>query len=169
MTGPGQGRRIRRAHGALVLVALAALLAGGCQEQEFEPPDRAERVQQAETLFTAAGFDTIDWTSDEARLLEGNAIYSARCRQCHGPLGRGGTDYALERNLDVPSLVEPEWAYAGDLHGVRRRIFTGHPAGMPTWGQAGLTLREIDAVAFYILERLRPDVLEGGAEIPGGA
>lgn len=169
MSGSRQRRRTRRSRRALVLVALAAPLAGGCQEHEFEPPDRAERVQQAETLFTAAEFDTIEWASGEARLLAGNGVYSARCRQCHGALGRGGTDYALERNLDVPSLVEPEWAYAGDLHGVRRRIFTGHPAGMPTWGQAGLTLREIDATAFYILESLRPDVLEGGAEIPGGA
>jgi hypothetical protein len=40
---------------------------------------------------------------------------------------------------------------------VRRRIFTGHPAGMYTWGIAGISPREIDAVAHYILERLRPD------------
>jgi mono/diheme cytochrome c family protein len=46
---------------------------------------------------------------------------------------------------------------------VRRRIFTGHPAGMPTWGVAGIPAREIDAVAAYILEQLRPDVLGGGA------
>lgn len=168
MSGPGQGRRIRRSRCALAVVVLLAPLTGSCEEHEFEPPDRAERVQQAETLFTAAEFDTVEWTSEEARLVEGNAVYSARCRQCHGALGQGGTEYALERNLDIPSLVEPDWSYAGDLHAVRRRIFTGHPAGMPTWGQAGLTLREIDATAFYILEGLRPDVIEGGAEIPGG-
>jgi hypothetical protein len=33
---------------------------------------------------------------------------------------------------------------------------------MPTWGVAGITPREIDAVAFYILERLRPEMLGEG-------
>jgi hypothetical protein len=32
---------------------------------------------------------------------------------------------------------------------------------MPTWGVAGITLREMDAVTGYLLEVLRPEVLEG--------
>ena len=46
---------------------------------------------------------------------------------------------------------------------VRRRVFVGHVAGMPTWGVAGITQREIDAVSFYVLESLRPEVLGGGS------
>lgn len=153
--GPG-----RMLVGTLLLATMLSLSACG-GEQEFEPPDREARVEEAESLYSAALFDTVAWESDEVRSLEGNAVFAARCRQCHGPLGRGETDYAAERNLDMPSLVEPEWAYAGDLDAARRRIFTGHPEGMPTWGVAGISPREIDAVAFYILEVLRPEVLGG--------
>lgn len=144
------------------LVALLWLPALGCQEQEFEPPDRGERVEEAERVYSEALFDTIAWPSDSIRATEGNGVFSAKCRQCHGSFGRGGTEYAADRDLDVPSLVEPDWEYAGDPDAVRHRIFVGHPEGMPTWGVAGISPREIDATAFYILEWLRPDVLEGG-------
>ena len=143
----------------MLMVALAAC--GG--EHEFEPPDRAGQVAEAESLYRAARFDTVAWASDDTRALEGNVVFSTKCRQCHGPLGEGGTEYARERGLAVPSLVSPDWEYAGDLEAVRRRMFVGHPEGMPTWGVAGITPREIDAAAFYIVERLRPEVLgEGG-------
>lgn len=144
------------------LLAVAGSLAACGGEQEFEPPDREVRVQQADSLYAPALFDTVAWESEDVRSLEGNVVFAARCRQCHGPLGRGNTAYAEERNLDMPSLVEPEWSYAGDLDSVRRRIFTGHAEGMPTWGVAGISPREIDAVAFYILETLRPEVLGEG-------
>jgi hypothetical protein len=45
------------------------------------------------------------------------------------------------------------------MDSVRHRIFVGHAAGMPTWGVAGISPREIDGAAYYLLERLRPEVL----------
>ena len=107
-------------------------------------------------------WDTIAWQSEEQRALAGNEVFAARCRNCHGPLGRGGTEYAASRGVDVPSLVEPEWRMAGRPDSVRHRVFVGHVAGMPTWGVAGITQRDIDAVSFYLLESLRPEVLGGG-------
>lgn len=151
---------MRRAH---LAAALAALALTGCEKHEFEPPDRARQVAQADSAFSPALFDSLTWASREQRLQTGNEVYAAHCRKCHGPLGEGATEYARQRGLEVPSLVEPEWGYARDLEGARRRVFTGHPAGMPTWGVAGITPREIDAVSFYILEQLRPDVLGHGA------
>lgn len=139
---------------------LASLTA--CGEHHFDPPDRAAQVAAADSLIEAMLFDTVAWASEDARALEGNVVFSSSCRQCHGPLGRGGTEYAGERGLDVPSLVEEDWEYAESLEAARRRIFVGHPSGMPTWGVAGISPREIDAVAFYILERLRPEVLGEG-------
>lgn len=133
----------------------------GCGEHKFEPPSREERVEEAEELYSPALFDSIAWSDEEERALQGAVVFASECRNCHGRMGRGGTDYARGRGLDVPSLVEPEWQYAGKLEEARRRIFVGHPAGMPTWGVAGITPREIDAVAFYVLERLRPEVLDG--------
>jgi hypothetical protein len=60
-------------------------------------------------------------------------------------------------------LVAPGGPNAGHPDSVRHLIFIGHAHGMPTWGVAGLTDREVDAVAFYLTEVLRPEVLgEGG-------
>lgn len=151
---------------ARVLLALGAVAAlTGCQKHEFEPPDREAQVADAETLFSTSLFDSLTWESDEERHRVGNAVYAEQCRRCHGTLGEGGTDFARERDLDVPSLVEPGWAYENHHDSVRHRIFVGHAEGMPTWGIAGITPREIDASAHYILDVLRPDVLGGG---PGG-
>jgi mono/diheme cytochrome c family protein len=145
--------------GLLACVAATA----ACEEKRFDAPDRAERVEEAEALYSPAMFDTIAWASAEERLFVGNDVFGAHCRRCHGPFGEGDTPYARERGIEVPSLVEPEWEYEGDLDAVRRRIFAGHPAGMPVWGFGGTTLREIDAVAYYILEQLRPELLGAGA------
>lgn len=145
--------RLAMACAALTLSVLA------CEKHEFEPPSTEERVANAEEIFSQDLFDTIIWESPEARSLSGNVVFASKCRKCHGTMGTGGTAYALERNLDVPSLVEEGWELDGDLEGARHRMFVGHAAGMPTWGVAGISLREIDAVAHYVLDVLRPEVL----------
>lgn len=137
---------------------MALVLAAACGH-EFEPPDRGERVREAEAEYSPALFDTVTWTADQDRDFEGNEIYIDKCRNCHGPLGRGHTPYAQERRLEVPSLVEPNWAMAS-MDSLHKAIFVGHEEGMPIYGDGGITLREIDAVASYILNVLRPDVLE---------
>jgi len=140
-----------------VLLAATA----SCQKYEFEPPDRQERVQAAEVTYSPALFDTIAWDTDEARALEGSEVFAAKCRNCHGTLGEGDTEYGRMRKLTVPSLVEADWPYAASIDSVRHRIFVGHEAGMPTWGVAGITPREIDGVALYLLEHLRREMLGG--------
>ena len=146
---------MRRPRGlALLLLALAA---GAC-EHEFEPPDRAARVARADSLFATQAFDSLTWAEEEQRLTEGNLVYAEECRRCHGTLGMGTTDYARERDLDVPSLVERDWPMA-NVDSLRRKIFIGHESGMPIYGDGDLTLREIDATAGYILRMLRPEVL----------
>ncbi|NJD09582.1 MAG: c-type cytochrome [Gemmatimonadetes bacterium] len=143
------------------VLAVAALLSGACGGgHKFEPPSRDKQVAQADSLFSPALFDTIAWVSDSARTFEGNNVFAAYCRKCHGFDGRGGqTPYARNRGIVVPSLVSPGWPYGSDIDSVRRRIFEGHSAGMPTWGVAGISPREIDAVAHYILDDLRPEIL----------
>jgi len=144
----------------LFLVVAPTLLAGCKKEYHFEPPEEEERVAEAAVQLTAATFDTVRWDDDATRMQEGNGVYAAKCRRCHGTLGAGATEYAEQRGLDVPSLVEADWRWADSLGAVRDRVFTGHPGGMPTWGVAGISPREIDATAYYILNGLRPDVLE---------
>lgn len=153
---------MRRLHSPILTpaaVCALALAAAACQKHEFPPPDREQRTAQADTMFSEITFDTIAWVSDSARSIDGNNVYSATCRRCHGPLGKGGTEYARNRDLDVPSLVEPDADFDGDVAAVRHHIFVGHSAGMPTFGVSTLSLREIDAVAWYVINVLRPDAL----------
>lgn len=142
---------------AVVPVAVVIAACGG--DQKYEPPDREQRVAEASAAFDPGVFDTLSWTGDSARVVAGNRLYAAECRQCHGYLGSGDTEYARERGLDVPSLVEPDWRLADSVSAVRRSIYEGHTAGMPSWGVGRLTPRQIDAVAFYVLEQLRPKVI----------
>lgn len=143
-------------HAAAALCLAAGLAA--CGEHEFHPPDRGAQVAAADSMYSPTMFDTITWASDSLRLFEGNNTFGAECRRCHGYLGRGETDYAREHDIHVPSLVQRDWRFANDPEGLRKMIFTGH-AGMPTWGVAGISPREIDAVSYYVLHQLRPDVL----------
>ncbi len=66
----------------------------------------------------------------------------------------------------MPSLVTPDWPYAGSIDSVRHRVFVGH-GEMPNWGVVRLSPRAIDAAAAYVLEQLRPEVLNDSVEIPG--
>jgi mono/diheme cytochrome c family protein len=141
-------------------LTLLVLLAAACGGHDFEPPDRSERVQAAAEAYDSSMFDSLTWESDEARELAGNTVYAETCRRCHGPLGRGETEYARERGLTVPSLVERDWDLT-DPEALRRNIFVGHEDGMPIYGDAALSVADIDAVAGYILEVLRPDVNDG--------
>lgn len=152
----------RRRPGVAGLLLLAALVGlAGCGEHEFDPPSREEQVRDAEELYSLALFDSLSWETDSVRDMEGNNVYASKCRNCHGVMGEGGTEYARQRDLDVPSLVEADWEFRDDLEETRHRVFVGHPAGLPTWGVAGITPREIDAVSHYVLELLRPEVLGG--------
>jgi mono/diheme cytochrome c family protein len=139
---------------------VAVLLTAACEKPEYERPPRDEQVAQADSMLTMEAFDTLTWASDAERAEAGNNIYAAKCRSCHGYMGQADTDYARERNIDVPSLVREDWPYQNIL-AVRRVIFIGHADGMPTFGVAGITPREIDAVAYYLMEVLRPEVLGG--------
>lgn len=141
------------------LVAAVVLVLAACGEKEFDPPDRGEQVGEAEARYSETLFDTVTWADTLQRARVGNEVFASRCRNCHGTLGAGDTEFARARGLTVPSLVAPDWRYATSIDSVRHRIFVGHEQGMPTWGVAGIGPREIDAAAFYVLERLRPEVL----------
>jgi hypothetical protein len=143
-----------------LLGSVALLLALVACGHPFEPPDRADRVADAEARYSAEMFDTLTWSSDDDRALAGNSVYVDKCRKCHGTLGAGDTEYAQDRGLDVPSLVQLDWGFPGGLESVRRHIFVGHENGMPTLGVAGLTPREIDGAAYYVIAQLRPEILQ---------
>jgi mono/diheme cytochrome c family protein len=151
---------MRTPQGVFAAATLSMVFTIACGH-DFEPPDRAQRVLEAERAYSAALFDSISWASQEVRVLEGNTVYAEECRRCHGQLGEGRTAYARERNLTVPSLVEPDWPLA-ERDALRREIYVGHESGMPVFGEGDLSLWQVDAVAAYILDVLRPEVRGDG-------
>ena len=142
-------------------IAIAAAL--GCSAGET-PADkeaairqaRADSVAMAEQLFDPTVFDTLTWESDDVRFQRGGLVWRSSCEKCHGGRGIGDGAAAEQLEMQVPSLIAPDWAYAGDLQGIRKRIFVGHASGMPNWGLHGLKYRDIDAAAGYISQVLRP-------------
>lgn len=148
------------------VLALAVTAATACSDHEFHPPSDEERAIEAESHYSTALFDSIDWASPSERIRAGNLVFADECRRCHGPLGRGEAAYADEHDLDVPSLVEPDWTYMGQFDSVRHQIFVGHGFEMPSWGVGRLSPRQIDAAAAYLLLQLRPEVIETDPEIP---
>lgn len=151
---------------ALLLLALLTPLAAAACEQKFYPPAEESKISGAEEFYSPEAFDTLHWSSAQQRIEAGNMVFALKCRRCHGPIGRGNTEYDRDHDLHPPSLVTPEFAY-DSLPALRRVIFTGHLGGMPSFGIRELTPREIDAVAYYILAELRPEILSGKTHLPG--
>ena len=148
-----------------VLAALAWL--GACageapQEEVVQGPTRADSVAIAESAFEATAFDTISWESDQAATERGGLVYRISCAKCHGDGGRGNGNFVHQGDtLRPPSFLTTDWRFAEDPMGLRQAIFTGNVLGMPYWGLVGLKYRDVDAVARYITDFLRPNYGEG--------
>lgn len=140
----GAGRRI----GPALLVAALALGCGG--EPAPGTDGRDAEVARAESAWDAAAFDTVTWNRAVARSDRGRAVYYYSCSKCHGPEGEGQGSRARRDELEVPSIVAPDWAYDGRIDSIRRAVFVGHRSGMPSWGLTDLSLRDLDAVAYYV-------------------
>lgn len=149
----GPVRRSAALHLLLVVLVAAAAACGG--DREFEPPDREAQVERARQAYPAGVFDTLSWPSDSVRVHRGNEVFAAECRRCHGYDGRGGTDYARAHDIRAPSLVDSVGVDARGLDAVRRRVYAGHAAGMPSFGAFRLEPRQVDAAAAYVVRVLR--------------
>jgi len=152
---------------SLVLVA-AVVAIGGCDEidqrwgEVAQEAAQRKEVARAEAQYDSAAFDTVSWYSESARRLRGQGVYLHSCRKCHGPNGGGGGEMAREHDMDVPPIGGDDWLYHGNIPEIRRRVYVGHGPTMPSWGLAGLSARDVDAVAYYIEGHLRPAEQTGG-------
>ena len=115
-----------------------------------------DTVARAQATFNPAMFDTVQWADDSAHFARGADVFRWACSNCHGPKGEGDGGYVLNGDtLHPPSFLNPEWRFASDEEGLRRRIFVGNARGMPHWGLRGTQPGDILAVEKYILFRLR--------------
>ena len=119
---------------ALPAVALALLLAAGCEreDRDFQSvPPGATADPAARTSALHAGP-----TSPEPRVVgayqgnawaigEGQRLYEwMNCAGCHSPGGGGGIG---------PALTDDEWIYGSDPENVFDTIVRGRPNGMPSF------------------------------------
>lgn len=144
------------------IIALAWLGACGGERPAEEPvvqgPTRADSVQMAAENFDPAGLDTIQWKTPQEAIERGGLVFRISCAKCHGDGGRGNGNFVFQGDtLRPPSFLASDWRFANDPVGLRETIFTGNVLGMPYWGLVGLKYRDLDAVARYITEFLRPN------------
>lgn len=146
----------------ITTVVLAACGGSNQQAQETAPAGQtsADTVAVAMSRYDQAAFDTITWSSDSVMLARGAVVFNTGCAKCHGPQGLGNGGYVLHGDtLRPPNFTNPDWHLAGDIDGIRRKVYSGNVQGMPHWGLRLMAPRDIDAVAHYI-----NDVLHGQAQ-----
>ncbi|MFQ5537368.1 MAG: c-type cytochrome [Gemmatimonadota bacterium] len=147
---------MRRMIPAALSLAWLAACGGGEQAQAPQGPTRADSVQMAMAAFDSTAFDTIQWESPDKAIERGSLVFRISCSKCHGEVGRGNGNFVFKGDtLRPPSFLTPDWKYADDPMGLRKKIFSGNVAGMPYWGLVGLKYRDVDAVARFIMEFLR--------------
>lgn len=144
------------------IIAFAWLGACGgeppAQEAVVEGPTRADSVALAMAAFDPAAFDTVSWETPQAAVERGGLVYRISCSKCHGDGGRGNGNFVFQGDtLHPPSFLTTDWRFANDPEGLRQAIYSGNVLGMPYWGLVGLKYRDVDAVALYIVNFLRPN------------
>lgn len=142
-------------------VTLLSLLASCQAPPQGEAATQTDSTAMAEAAFAydSAAFREMTWDGDSLALERGRTVWLYSCQGCHGLQGEGrGGIVLVNDTVRTPSFLQPEWHLAGAPWELRRRIFAGSEHGMPHWGLFGLSNRDIDAVARYILAQLRAGV-----------
>ena len=139
-----------------IALAFSGCAQGEPAEDEAAADSAGASMNEAQNAYDPAAFDTITWETPEAALERGEVVYRFSCLRCHGDRGLGDAGFVRGGDtLRPPSFREPDWPLAEDKDGIREQVFVGTLEGMPHWGLAGLSPKDIDAVATYILEGFR--------------
>ncbi|NLR89787.1 MULTISPECIES: cbb3-type cytochrome c oxidase N-terminal domain-containing protein [Flammeovirga] len=106
-----------------------------------------ERAEIAKKEYLATMANAIDETNVEAStdagdLAEGNTLFQANCKACHGGAGEGGVG---------PNLTDEYWLHGGDIASIFKTIKYGvTEKGMLAW-ESKLTPQQMQQVSSYIL------------------
>ncbi len=143
------------------VLALAWLAACGKEApppvEEANDTGHADSVAMAAAAFDPTVLDTITWNSPDEALTRGGLVFRVSCNKCHGVTGNGDGDLVADgKSAKPPSFLTVDWKYADDPIGLRKLIFSGSANDMPYWGLVGLKYRDLDGVAAYITNYLRP-------------
>jgi cytochrome c oxidase cbb3-type subunit 3 len=96
-------------------------------------------------------------------LVEGHAVFLARCVSCHGPAGRG--DGPIAKGLAGPpvgDLTDADWKHGDRPDQVLTVVAQGvRDTAMPAWKTAlsDRELRAVTAYVYYLARRPAPEAL----------
>lgn len=151
--------------GIIYLINMYALGTVPHQADEYEE-EMAMAVKQQEErnkkLANLIDENTVTLNTDAALLAEGQEIYLANCRACHGAEGQGGVG---------PNLTDKYWKHGGSINDVFKVVKYGVPdKGMISWSNK-LNPPKINAVSNYIMTLVgtnpsNPKAPEGEEYIP---
>lgn len=154
---PSPNREVTMRYFAMFLAALFLTVGcGGGEPQAEDVPAGPDSTALAQAAYDPTMFDTVSWETQAEAVERGQVVYRFSCLKCHGERGAGDAEFMREGDtLRPPSFQEADWPYAEDREGIHEQIFVGTAESMPHWGLVGLTPRDVDAVAIYIMEELR--------------
>ena len=153
---------------SLLLLAAAALLAGGCNREERHSRSKplGETVPAGKgppTIYPGGGGPPpLDpraalYENNSPAVSEGQFLYTRmNCVGCHAH-GGGGMG---------PALMDDKWRYGGRIDQIAATIAEGRPNGMPAW-RGRLTDDQIWKLAAYVRSlsgQLGKDVVSSRAD-----
>jgi mono/diheme cytochrome c family protein len=144
--------------------ACIALALAGCGRSISQapsppaPPAPPDSVALALDRYDPAALDAISWPTDTARVNRGSVVWRFSCGPCHGPTGLGDGRLTQPGRLSGepirPISFATTWRFGSDRDALVKYIWAGNNKRMPHWGLEGLRLRDMDAVAHYIIKEL---------------
>jgi len=131
-------------YGVIYLMYFHVFNIGPSSAEEYENQmAKAEAEVEAYLASLANSVDENNVTvllPDDARLVNGKAIYDSKCVTCHGPEGQG---------LVGPNFADKHWLYGGGIKDIFKTVKYGTNKGMQAWNKM-LTPAEIQDVSSFI-------------------
>lgn len=129
----------------IYLLAYHVFDAAPLQDQEFQTELKVAEISKQEYIKKAGNLideNSVTVLTDKAKIVEGAAIYTAKCAVCHGDKGEGKVG---------PNLTDEYWLHGGDVKSIFKTIKYGVPSkGMVAW-QNSLNGAKMQELASYIL------------------
>jgi cytochrome c oxidase cbb3-type subunit 3 len=98
--------------------------------------ERKAYLETAGDLITA---DNVQYSVDAVSIAQGESIYTANCKTCHGANAQGDAG---------PNLTDKYWKNGGDIKSIYTIVNNGK-GGMPKWG-GRLSAKDIRNVISYV-------------------